>query len=70
MQKLGKSCVLVVFFSFFKIVNHVSCPGNMARALTQWLHLVASPEATNALHQAMCPALPRRIRMAIKMASI
>jgi hypothetical protein len=58
MRKLGKSCVLLVFFSF-KIVNHGDRRGNMARALAQWRHLVALHEATDALHQAMCIALYR-----------
>ncbi len=42
----------------------------MARALAQWQQLVASHEATDALHQAMRPALHRRIRMAIKIARV
>jgi hypothetical protein len=31
-RKLGKSCVLLVFFSF-KIVDHGNCRGSTARAL-------------------------------------
>jgi hypothetical protein len=42
----------VSFFSF-KIVDHGGCWGNTAWALAQWRHLVAPPEATDALHQAM-----------------
>jgi hypothetical protein len=59
-----------VFFVSFKIVNHDGCQDNMARALTQWRHLVALHEATDALHPAMHPALHRRIHMVIKIASI
>ena len=39
------------------------------QALAQWQHLVALHEATDALHQAICPALHRRIRMMIEIAS-
>jgi hypothetical protein len=67
-QKLGKSCVLLVFF--FEIVNHGGRQGNTVQALAQWRHLVASHEATDVLHWAMCPASHRRIRMAIKIASV
>ncbi len=42
----------------------------MVWALTQWWHLVALREATDTLHWAMHPALHRRIRMAIKIASV
>jgi len=41
----------------------------MAWALTRWLHPVALSEALDVLYQAMRPALYRRIRMAIKIAS-
>jgi hypothetical protein len=40
-----------------------------AQALAQWRHPVDSGEALDVLHQVMRPALNRRIRMAIKMAS-
>jgi hypothetical protein len=69
MRKLGKSCVLLVFFFLFKIVNHGGRWGNTAQALTQWRHLVALHEATDALHWVMHPALHCRIRMVIKVAS-
>jgi hypothetical protein len=52
-----------------EIVNHGGRWGNTAQALTQWRHLVALHEATDALHRAMCPALYRCIRMAIEIAS-
>jgi hypothetical protein len=41
----------------------------MAWALTQWRHLVALHEATDAFHWAMRPALYLHFRMAIKIAS-
>jgi hypothetical protein len=68
MRKLGKSCVLLVFF--FKIIDHGGHQGNMAQALARWQHLVALHEATDALHWVMCPASHRRIRMAIEIASV
>jgi hypothetical protein len=55
---------------FFKIVDHGGRRGNTAQALARWRHLVALHEATDALHQAMHPPLHRRIRMAIKIASV
>jgi hypothetical protein len=39
-----------------EIVDHGGCRGNTARALARWQHLVASHEAMDALHQAMCIA--------------
>jgi hypothetical protein len=54
---------------FFEIVDHGSPRGNTARALAQWRYLVASHEATGALHWVMRPALHRHIRMAINFAS-
>jgi hypothetical protein len=56
-------CVFNVF------VNHGGCWGNMAQALAQWWHPVASSEARDALHRAMHPVLYRRICMGIKMTS-
>jgi hypothetical protein len=52
-----------------KIVDHGGRRGNAMQALAQWLHPVASSEAQDVLHRAMCPTLHRRIRMAIKIAS-
>jgi hypothetical protein len=63
-------CFGSVFFVSFKIVNHGGCRGNTAWALARWQHLVASHEATDALHWEMHPALHRRIRMAIEIASV
>jgi hypothetical protein len=40
-------------FGVFEIVGHGGCQGNTAQALAQWRHLVASHEATDALHWAM-----------------
>jgi hypothetical protein len=59
-----------VFFFLFKIVYHGGCRGNMAQALARWQHLVASHEAMDVLHQAMCPALHRHVRMVIKTTSV
>jgi hypothetical protein len=69
MRKLGKSCVLLVFFFLFKIIDHGGRRGDTAGALAQWQHLVALHEAMDALQRAMRPTLHRRIRMAIKIAS-
>jgi hypothetical protein len=63
-------CFISVFFVSFKIVDHGGRWGNTAWALAQWGHLVALHKATDAIHWAMRPALHRRIRMAIKIASI
>jgi hypothetical protein len=43
--------------------------GNAVQALAQWRHPGASSKTWDVLHWAMCPALYRRIRMAIKIAS-
>jgi hypothetical protein len=45
------------FFISFKIVNHGGRRGNAAYALAQWWHLVASHEANDVLHWAMCITL-------------
>ncbi len=42
---------------------------NTIQALARWQHPVASSEVLDVLHWAMCPALHRRIRMVIKVAS-
>jgi hypothetical protein len=41
----------------------------MAKAHAQWQHPVASSEALDVLHWAMCHALHRRISMVINIAS-
>ncbi len=65
MRKLGKSCVLVVFF-LFEIVNNGGRRDDTALAHARWWHLVASHEATDAIHQAMHIALYCPGGMAIK----
>jgi hypothetical protein len=66
MQKLGRSCVLVVVF--FDIFDHGGHRGDTVQALARWQHLVASHEARGALHRTMRPAL-RCFCMAINFAS-
>jgi hypothetical protein len=56
-------CVFNVF------VNYGGRWGNMAQALAQWRHPVASSKARVVLHWAMRPALYRCIRMVIKITS-
>jgi hypothetical protein len=53
----------------FKVDDHGSCRGNTAQALDQWRHPVASSEALDVLHRAMCPVSYHHIRMAIELAS-
>ncbi len=55
-----------MFCVLFKIDDLGSCRGNTVQALTQWQHPVASSEALDALHQAMCIELHIYITMAIK----
>jgi hypothetical protein len=43
--------------------------GNAVQAVARWRHPVASSKAWDVLNWAMCPALYRCIRMAIKIAS-
>jgi hypothetical protein len=54
---------------FNKFVDHGGRRGNMVQALAQWWHPVASSEALDVLHWAMCPALYRHLCMAIEIAS-
>ena len=54
------------FGCFNEIIDHGGRRGDMTRALAQWQHLVASHEATNALHWVMRIALYRPGAMAIK----
>ncbi len=54
---------------FNVFVNHGGRWGDMAQALTQWRHPVASSEARDVIHWAMRPALYRRIRMVIEITS-
>jgi hypothetical protein len=53
----------------FKLDDHGSCRGDTAQALNRWQHPVASSEALDVLHQAICPALYRCIAMTINIAS-
>jgi len=53
----------------FEIVDHGGCRGNTAQALARWRHPVASSEALDVLHRAMCPTSYRCIAIAIEIAS-
>jgi hypothetical protein len=59
-------CFVGVLCCCNEIIDHGGRWGNMTRALAQWWHLVASHEATNALHWAMHIALYHPGGMAIK----
>jgi hypothetical protein len=50
----------------FEIVGHGGRRGDAMEALTRWWHPLASSEALDVLHRAMCPALYRCIAMAIE----
>jgi hypothetical protein len=50
-------CFVSVLCVSFKLVNHGGRQGNMAQALNQWRHPVASREALDVLHQAMPPRI-------------
>jgi hypothetical protein len=50
-------------------VDHDGCWGKKMQALARWQHPVASSEALDVLHWVMRPALHRRIRMVIEVAS-
>jgi hypothetical protein len=54
---------------FNQLIDHDSRQGNLAQALAQWQHPVASHEALDVLHWVMQPALHCRIRMVIKVTS-
>jgi hypothetical protein len=54
---------LCVLFEFF---DHGGRWGNTTQALTQWRHPVASSEALDMLHRAMCPVSYHYIAMAIE----
>jgi hypothetical protein len=60
-------CFVSVFGFHSKIVNHGGRPGNTVWALARWQHLVASHEATDALHRAMriAPYHPGGMRIEI-----
>jgi len=50
----------------FGIVDHGSRRGDLTQALARWRHPLASSEALDVLHRAMCLALYRCIAMAIE----
>jgi hypothetical protein len=52
-----------------KFVDHGGRHGDVAQALTQWWHPVASCEAQDVLHWVMHPALYHHICMVIKITS-
>jgi hypothetical protein len=62
-------CCVSVLCCFNKFVDHGGCRGNTGQALAQWRHPVASSEALDVLHRAMCPMSYRRICMAIEIAN-
>jgi hypothetical protein len=53
----------------FEIDDHGGRRGDTAQALDRWRHPVASSEAPDVFHRAMCPASYRCICMAIEIAS-
>jgi hypothetical protein len=59
-------CHNLVFYA--NIDDHVVCWGNTGQILAQWWRPVDSKVALDMLHWALCSALHRLIRMAIKMA--
>jgi len=62
-------CFVSVFCVLFKIVDHGGRRGDTAQALARWRHPVASSEALDVLHRAMCFASYRCIAMAIEITS-
>ena len=54
---------------FQRIRRHGGRRGDTAQALARWQHPVAPSEALDVLYWAMRPALYRRIRMSIEIAS-
>jgi hypothetical protein len=69
-----KSCWLKLCFGSvlcvsLKFVDHGDRQGNTVQALDRWQHPVASSEALDVLHWAMCPTLYCHICTAIKNAS-
>jgi len=59
-------CFVSILCCFNKFVNHDGHRGYTAHALVRWRHPVASSEALDVLHRAMCPVSHRRIRMVIE----
>ena len=61
---------MLVCCVFKEFVDHCGPWGNVAQALAQWHHPVASSEAQDVRHWAIHPALHHCIRMGIKIPSI
>jgi hypothetical protein len=59
----------VFLYVSFEFADHGGHQGNMAQALGRWWLLVASSEALDVLHWAMCPPSYCCIAMAIEIAS-
>jgi hypothetical protein len=62
-------CFVSVLCYFNEFVGHGGRQVDTAQALARWRHLVASSEALNVLHRAMCPASYHRVCMAIEITS-
>jgi hypothetical protein len=58
-------CYVSVLCFLFEFVDHGSCRGDTAHALTRWQHPAASSEALDVLHRAMHPTSYRCIAMTI-----
>jgi hypothetical protein len=65
----AKSCILLVLLCLQSKLLIMAAASSTTQGLAQWQHPVASSEAQDGLHWAMCPALYRSIRMVIKIAS-
>jgi hypothetical protein len=53
---------------FNEFVDHGGRRGDTVQALSRWLHPVASSEAPDVIHRAMCPESYQCIAMAIEIA--
>ncbi len=58
-----------MFVFYNKFVDHGSRHGDVAQALAQWRHPVASSETQDVFYQGMHPTLYQHIRMVIKITS-
>jgi len=69
---LAKSCVVCCVSHNGNGDDHGVCRADTARAHARWQHIVASHEATDTLHRAMCltPYLPSGMVVAIAVESI
>ena len=69
MNRFGKcSSFVSVLCVLLQLFDHGGRRGDTAQALARRWHPVASSEALNMLHRAMCPTLYRYIAMAIEIA--